>query len=199
MRAGVGLCDISPVGKLDLKGEEIVPVLERLFSPAAVPRVGQVRRAVLTNTDGVPVAEGSCCRLCSDHALMITAPGTVAAVEQAFKQHVGAANGCVHLTNLTSALVAVHLVGPYSHELLHKLTALDLSPLQFPDLTCAQGSVARVHALVVRADVGSELAYEVYCGREYGEYLWDTLMDAGQEFGVVSFGAAAQRLLRAEG
>jgi sarcosine oxidase subunit alpha len=58
--------------------------------------------------------------------------------------------------------------------------------------------VVKVYALVVRADVGGELAYEVYCGREYGDYLWDTLRDAGQEFGAVPFGVTAQRLLRVE-
>ena len=198
VRAGVGLCDISPVGKLDLKGKESVPVLERLFFPSAVPRLGQAQRMVLKNTDGVAVVEELCCRLGSDHVLIITAPGTVAVVEQTLTQYMEAANGCMHLTNLTSALAAVQLVGPYSRDLLCKLTALDLSPRQFADLTCAQGSVAKVHAFVVRADIGSELAYEVYCGREFGEYLWDTLRDAGQEFGVVPFGVAAQRLLRAE-
>ena len=198
VRAGVGLCDISPVGKLDLKGTESVPVLERLFFPSAVPRLGQVQRMVLKNTDRVAVVEGLCCRLGSDHVLIITAPGTVAAAEQTLMQYMEAANGCMHLTNLTSALAAVQLVGPYSRDLLCKLTALDLSPRQFADLTCAQGSVAKVHAFVVHADIGSELAYEVYCGREFGEYLWDTLRDAGQEFGVVPFGVAAQRLLRAE-
>jgi glycine cleavage system aminomethyltransferase T len=77
------------------------------------------------------------------------------------------------------------------------LTALDLSPPQFPDLTCAQGGVAQVHALVIRADVDDELAYEIYCGREFAEYLWNTLRDAGQEFAAVPFGVASQRLLRA--
>src|SRR5438093_3351790 len=198
VRAGVGLCDISPVGKLDLQGKESVPVLERLFFPSAVPQGGQAQRMVLKNTDGVAVVEGLCCRLGSDHVLIITAPDTVAVAEQTLTQYMEAANGCMHLTNLTSALAAVQLVGPYSRDLLCKLTALDLSPRQFADLTCAQGSVAKVHAFVVRADIGSELAYEVYCGREFGEYLWDTLRDAGQEFGVVPFGVAAQRLLRAE-
>ena len=92
----------------------------------------------------------------------------------------------------------VQLVGPHSRDLLGKLTALDLSPPQFGDLTCTQGSVAKVHALSSVPTL-AELAYEVYCGREFGEYLWDTLRDAGQEFGAVPFGVAAQRLLRAEG
>ena len=198
VQAGVGLCDISPVGKLDLKGKESASLLGRMSSPSTVPRVGQAQWTVLKTTDDVGGVEGLCCRLGSDHLLVMTGLDTVATAEQTVKQHMAVVDGCVHLTNLTSALAAVQLVGPYSRDLLSKLTALDLSPRRFADLTCAQGSVAQVYALVVRADAGSELAYEIYCGREFAEYLWDTLRDAGQEFGAVPFGVVAQRRLRAK-
>jgi sarcosine oxidase subunit alpha len=196
VQASVGMCDISPVGKLDLKGEEISPTLERLLSAPALPPIGCVQRAVLQDANSVAGIEGVCCRLGSNHVLLLTEPGALATAEQTLLQHVQATNGCVHLTNLTSALAAVQLVGPYSYALLRKLTALDLSPSRFPDLTCAQGEVAKIHALVVRADIGSEPTYEIYCGREFGEYLWDTLKDAGQEFNAAPFGVAAQRRLR---
>lgn len=198
VRKSVGLCDISPVGKLDLKGKQIAPVLEGLFSPGALPQIGHVQRMALKDTNGISGSEGTCCRLGSDHVLLLTEPSISPLVEQTFTQQMQATDGCIHLTNLTSALAAVQLVGPHSREVLRKLTALDLSPQRFVDLTGAQGSVAKVHAFVVRADVGRELAYEVYYGREFGEYLWDTLKDAGQEFAAVPFGVATQRLLRAE-
>lgn len=199
VRANVGLCDISPTNKLDLKGKELAPVLERLSSSRGLPQIGHSQRVTLRSPDGSTGVEGTCCRLGRDHALLLTEPDTVAPVEQALTQVMKTTPGCIHLTNLTSVLAAVQLVGPRSFELLRKLTALDLSPDQFPDLRCAQGGVAKIQALVVRADVGRTLAYEVYCGREFGEYLWDTLRDAGQEFGVTPFGLAAQRSLRAEG
>jgi sarcosine oxidase subunit alpha len=198
VRKSVGLCDISPVGKLDLKGKQIACVLESLFSLRDMPQVRQVKRMTLNNPSNANGTEVSCCRLVSDHVLLLTEPGALATAEQALTQQIQATDDCLHLTNLTSALAAVQLVGPHSRELLRKLTALDLSPQQFADLTCAQGGVAKMHALVVRANLGSELAYEVYCGREFGEYLWDTLRDAGREFGAVPFGVATQRLLRTE-
>ena len=198
VREGVGLCDISPVGKLDLKGKQIARVFESLFSLCDLPQTGQMQRMALNNPNHTSRMEVSCCRLVSDHVLLLTEPGALAEVEQALTHQVQATDDCIHLTNLTSALAAVQLVGRNSRELLQKLTAFDLSPLRFGDLTCAQGGVAKVHALVVRADLGPQLAYEVYCGREFGEYLWDTLRDAGQEFGAVPFGVATQRLLRAE-
>lgn len=198
VQEGVGLCDISPVEKLDLKGKQIARALESLFSLRDLPQIGQVKRMALNNPTGTSGIEVSCCRLGGDHVLLLTEPGALATVEHALTQQIKATNECIHLTNLTSALAAVQTVGPYSRELLRKLTALDLSPQRFVDLTCAQGSVAKVHALVIRADLGPELAYEVYCGREFGEYLWDTLRDAGQEFGAVPFGVATQHLLRTE-
>jgi sarcosine oxidase subunit alpha len=198
VREGVGLCDISPVGKLDLKGKQFVPLFEFFFSPSALPQIGHVQRMALSDPNHASEIEVSCCRLGNDRVLLLTKPDTLAMVEQAFTRRIKATEDCLHLTNLTSALAGVQLVGPQSCELLQKLTALDLSPQQFVDLTCAQGSVAKMHALVVRADLGPELTYEVYCGREFGEYLWDTLRDAGREFGAVPFGVATQRLLRAE-
>jgi sarcosine oxidase subunit alpha len=198
VREGVGLCDISPMGKLDLKGKQIALVFESLFSLRDLPQIGQVKRMTLNNPNHTSRIEMSCCRLVSDHVLFLTEPGALAEVEQALIHLVQATDDCAHLTNLTSALAAVQLVGRNSRELLQKLTAFDLSPRRFVDLTCAQGGVAKVHALVARADLGPQLAYEVYCGREFGDYLWDTLRDAGQEFGAVPFGVATQRLLRAQ-
>jgi sarcosine oxidase, subunit alpha len=198
VREGVGLCDISPVGKLDLKGKRIARVFESLFSLRDLPQPGRVQRMALSNSNGMSGVEGNYCHLGSDRVLFLIGPGAPEAVGQAFSRQIQATGHCVHLTNITSVLAAVQLVGPRSRELLRKLTALDLSPRQFADLTCAQGGVAKVHALVVRADLGPELAYEIYCGREFGQYLWETLGDAGREFGVVPFGVATQRLLRAE-
>jgi sarcosine oxidase, subunit alpha len=199
VRERVGLCDISPVRKLDLKGRQLAPVLERLFSPGTLPPVGHGQRMAQKDADGSIGVKGVCCRLSGDHVVLLIEPGAPLTAEQTLTRQLNMADECIHLTDLTSALAAVQLVGPCSRELLRKLTALDLSPHRFADLTCAQGEVAKVHALVIRADVGSKLAYEVYCGREFAEYLWDTLRDAGQEFRTLPLGVAAQRLLRAEG
>ena len=89
----------------------------------------------------------------------------------------------------------MQIAGPCSRDLLRKLTALDLRPVQFPDLSCAQGSLASIHALVIRADMQTHLSYQVSCRREFGAYLWEVLLDAGQEFGALPVGMAAQRRL----
>ena len=204
VHTSVGMCDISPVGKLDLKGTDLSAVLEQRLSFDAAPQIGHVERIRLTGVVGVGGIsrpnglDGLCCRLTHDNVLLTTPAGTRSALEQLClekRQESSTPDTCAHLTDLTSALTAIQLVGPASPELLSKLISLDLSPSQFPDLRCAQASIATVHAMLIRADIGSHLTYEIYCRRECGEYMWETLYDAGQEFGVIPFGLATQRLL----
>ncbi len=80
--------------------------------------------------------------------------------------------------------------------MLAKLTDLDLSAQALPYLRVVQGKVAGVPAIILRIGFVGELGYEMHFPAEYGEYMWDTLMEAGKEFGIAPFGMEAQRILR---
>ena len=177
------------------------PDLSPGLSPETLPgrtvvRVTPQALHIDPDTSGLP--GGLVCSLARNHARLISSPGTAAAVQSHLEAvtQPAAASACVHLTDVTSSFTAVQIAGPRSRDLLRKLTALDLRPAQFPDLSCAQGSLANVHALVIRADIQTHLSYQVYYGREFGEYVWEALLDAGQEFGALPFGMAAQRQLQ---
>ena len=206
IREQVGLSDISPLAKLDMQGNDVLAALGQKLSPGlslglsleTVPVGRAVRipaQALNAQTDGL------LCSLARNHARLISPPGTAGAVHTRVESVIQqtADSACIHLTDVTSNFTALQIAGPRSRALLRKLTALDLRPAQFPDLSCAQGSLAGIHALVIRADIQAHLAYQVYCGREFGEYLWDALLDAGQEFGARPFGLTAQRQLHAQG
>ena len=205
----VGLSDISPLAKLDMQGNNAFAALVQWLSPdlslglspetlpgRTVVRVTPQALHIDPDTSGLP--GGLVCSLARNHARLISSPGTAAAVQSHLEAvtQPAAASACVHLTDVTSSFTAVQIAGPRSRDLLRKLTALDLRPAQFPDLSCAQGSLANVHALVIRADIQTHLSYQVYYGREFGEYVWEALLDAGQEFGALPFGMAAQRQLQ---
>ena len=206
IREQVGLSDISPLAKLDIQGNDVLAALGQKLSLGlslglsleTVPVGRAVRipaQALNAQTDGL------LCSLARNHARLISPPGTAGAVHTRVESVIQqtADSACIHLTDVTSNFTALQIAGPRSRALLRKLTALDLRPAQFPDLSCAQGSLAGIHTLVIRADIQAHLAYQVYCGREFGEYLWDALLDAGQEFGARPFGLATQRQLHAQG
>src|SRR5262249_22757483 len=105
---------------------------------------------------------------------------------------------CVHVTNVTSAYAAINLAGPRSREVLQKLTAADVSAQAAPYLAAGHAEGARVPALLLRIGFVGELGYEMHFPAEYGEHLWQALIEAGREFGIRPFGVEAQRILRLE-
>jgi sarcosine oxidase subunit alpha len=82
--------------------------------------------------------------------------------------------------------------------LLAKLTDLDLSTAAIPYMASARGRVAGVQTLLLRIGFVGELGYEMHYPAEYGEHLWNAVMEAGMSFGVAPFGVEAQRVLRLE-
>jgi len=190
VRRSVGIIDVSPRAKLDLKGEDVQSTLNRSFQnpPSLVGRAAPCLIPALPS----PI---TCCKLCDDQALLISEPGSHRALIDHLSR-LSESSPCAHLTDLTSALAGICVAGPMSRQVLSKLTELDLAEGDFPNLSCAQGKLANVHALVIRADNGAGPAYDVYFGREYGEFVWEAIMEAGEEFRIQPFGLKALELLR---
>jgi sarcosine oxidase subunit alpha len=175
IRSAVGLQDVSPLGKLDVKGSGADG---RLSQCARLESV----RAALLHKPG--------------HALLLTAPRRESMVRDSLTGVFAGSPGCVHITDVTSALTALALVGPRATELLAGLTSIDLRPRTLRDRTSADCTVAHVHATIYRSDWGEVPAYLVLVGREVGEYVWSTIQHAGGKLGLTPFGTAAERLLR---
>lgn len=74
--------------------------------------------------------------------------------------------------------------GEAAPDMLSKLCAIDFRPHRFDDLTIAQTSVARLTAIVLRADVGELLTYHVLADSAAAVYLLSCLRDAAEEFGA---------------
>jgi sarcosine oxidase subunit alpha len=173
---GVGLQDVSAIGKLDLKGRDV----ERLLA------------------GGAPQDHFSVLRLTPEHVLFLTRPGYQGQVAELLLHALRQGATCAHLTDLTSALSAFALVWPRAREVLAKLTPLDLRPQAFPDGACAQGGLAKIHVIISREDWGRLPAYRLLVQRELGEYAWEVIREAGESLGLIPFGLASERLLRGE-
>ena len=182
LRDAVGICDISPTGKLVLHGDidgHLAGVLWQA-GPSDVGSVGVVQPAADSEIEEMVMA-----RLAGDEALLLTAPNQAPLVTGLLDVN---DERCAHSVDVTSVLAGVKIAGPLAQRLLAGVTEMDTSPAAFPDMSCAQGSASLVHATLLRHDQGGLPGYELYFGREYGEYMWDTLMEAGEPHGVVPFG-----------
>ncbi len=76
------------------------------------------------------------------------------------------------------------VTGTDAPQMLEKVCSLDWSDAMTPDGAVASASVAKVTCDIARCDADSTPTYMIFCDRSFGQYLFDALIDAGDEFGL---------------
>lgn len=104
----------------------------------------------------------------------------------------------VYLVNRTGQTTAINLAGPYSRNLLTKLTDLPLNDDAFPYLGIREGNIQGIPARLMRVGFIGELSFEIHVPYQHGNALWKLLIQEGSSFGIRPFGVEAQRRLRLE-
>jgi len=113
---------------------------------------------------------------------LLAPPGAAATVIDRWRPADG--DGHVSVIDLTHGRALVRLTGTDAAPLLSKLCAIDLADAVTPNGSAFRSSVAKVAADVIRDDVGDDRSYLLHCERSSGQYFFDALLDAGQEFGI---------------
>ena len=186
LRDTVGVSDISPVGKLRVVGAGAAAAVGALTPPATELAAGKVSEVgSLAELSGGNLLAAW---LTADELLVLTPTGQVQAALDAMPNLDAI---CAHVVDITSGLCGVSIIGPASTRLISRITDLNISPRAMPDLTCAQARFADVQGLLLRRNIQSIPAYQLYASREFGEYLWDALIDAATETGGGPVGTEA--------
>ena len=90
----------------------------------------------------------------------------------------------VTVVDLTHGRALIRLTGARSADVLAKETSVDLSDNVRRDGVALRTAVAGLATDIVRDDQAGVPSYLVHCERSSGQYLFDSLLDAGDEFGV---------------
>jgi heterotetrameric sarcosine oxidase gamma subunit len=184
-----GICDATPLTKIDFQGKDAAASLARNLV-GAIPRLGFHNRARLSGNE--KAGEIQVARLKTERFLVFGRPDARDDLMSRFAEPVTDLE-CAHVTDLTSAFAALRLVGPSSAAVLKKICALDVDGLASGQ--CAQAPVARVAAVVLRDDLATWIGYLILVSRDYGEYVWKSMLSAGGlHFG--HFGLTAEKLIR---
>ena len=105
----------------------------------------------------------------------------------------------VQLTAVTSQWAAMAVAGPRSRNVLSSVFVdIDFSNSSFPFMGNSHGRLDDIPVRLNRLSFSGEMAYEVYVPAGYGEEVWQTIYDAGQEYGLVPYGSEALNILRTE-
>jgi sarcosine oxidase, subunit alpha len=203
VRENVGIIDVTPIGKLDLRGPDVPRLLNLLYvNKWSKLEIGRVRYGVMCTEDGVVLDDGVTGRLGAEHYLMSTTSSGAATVWEWVEnwlqtEHPG---WQVHVTPVTTAYASINVAGPKARRLIERVTdGVDLSNEAFPYMHVRTGSVAGVSSSVLwRIGFTGELSYELHVPAAYGLHVWETLLAEGADLGAAAFGVEAQRILRLE-
>lgn len=202
VRSGVGIIDVSPIGKIDLRGRDVAKLLEFVYvNRWAKLDVGKVRYGVMCGDDGVIFDDGVTGRLGLEHYMMSTTSGGAGTVWNWLDEwlQTGFPDWDVRMTAVTDGYASINVAGPFSRELVSRLTRIDLDPDVFGYMEVRTGAVAEVDdCFVWRIGFTGELSFEIHVPASHGLTVWEALLEAGADLGVSPFGVEAQRILRLE-
>ena len=179
----VALVDETPNGKLLLEGDHAESVLMDAF-----------------DLDPLKINEGrdGTYRLRNDLFFISTPPGGEIRAQKKLMTAVAASEQFATVTDITHGRAEIRVIGPDSQALLSKICGLDFHPSVFSNGTAKQSSLAKTTQLIIRCDIGELPAFSIIGVQSLGAYIWDTMMEAGREFGIVPIGPVALAALEAE-
>jgi heterotetrameric sarcosine oxidase gamma subunit len=114
--------------------------------------------------------------------LLLAAPGTSPAVAGRVEEVQD--EGLVSAFDATHGRALVRITGARAPDLLAKVCAIDFADEVTPNGAAFRSSVAKLVTDIVRDDIGGARSYLLHCERSSGQYLFDALIDAGEEFSI---------------
>ena len=202
VRKNVGVCDVTTLGKIDVKGPDAAEFLNRVYTNAWLKLpVGKARYGVMLREDGIVMDDGTTTRVSENHYHMTTTTAQAANVLSHLEYYLQIVwpELNVNVVSTTEQWAGAAIAGPKSRELLQKLFPdTDCSNEGLPFMGFIETKLFGVYARIFRISFSGELAYEVNVESDYGNFMWEKIIEIGNEFKIQPYGTEALSTLRIE-
>jgi aminomethyltransferase len=193
VRNKVGLFDLSHMGEFIVTGKDAARFVQKVtVNDVSALNEWQIQYSCMCYPDGGIVDDLLVYRLPDRYMLVVNA----ACLQKDFAWLDENLTGDVTLEDHSDDTGLIAIQGPLAQALFSKVTDYDLDSLSFYWATEAEVCGQRV--LFSRTGYTGEDGFELYLKPDICHDVWDTLMDAGREFGVGSVGLGARDSLRLE-
>lgn len=195
VRKQAGLFDVSHMGEVIISGPDALFNINNLFTNDFTNmQDGRVRYSPMCNEEGGVVDDLIVYRMAGDqYFVVINAANRHKDVEW-IKNHL---TGDVVFHDVSDSYAQIALQGPKSRAILAKVAKEEEIPAKYYTFTECM-AVADAACLVSQTGYTGEHGYEIYCkpGDAYG--IWNALLAAGKEDGLIPCGLGARDTLRLE-
>ncbi len=202
VRENVGICDVTTLGKIDIKGPDAAEFLNRVYTNAWMKLpVGKARYGLMLREDGIVMDDGTTTRISENHYHMTTTTAQAANVLSHLEYYLQIVwpELNVNVVSTTEQWAGAAIAGPKSRDMLSKLYPdLDVSNDALPFMGYKEADFFGVPSRIFRISFSGELAYEINVKSDHGMFMWEKMMDVGKEFGNQPYGTEALSTLRIE-
>ena len=202
VRENVGICDVTTLGKIDIKGPDAAEFLNRIYTNAWLKLpVGKARYGVMLREDGMIMDDGTTTRISENHYHMTTTTAQAANVLSHLEYYLQIVwpELNVNVVSTTEQWAGAAIAGPKSRDMLAKLFPnLNVSNDALPFMGYVESDLFGVPARIFRISFSGELAFEVNVESNHGLFMWEKMMEIGEEFKNQPYGTEALSTLRIE-
>ena len=199
VRTGVGIFDVSHMGDIRLAGPQALVAVQHIsMNDASKLAINQAQYSALLYSEGTFVDDVIVHRLGEEEYLLVINAGTREKDFSWVRENTRQFNCAVE--NLSDDFTQIAIQGPKAVDLLQKLTDTDLGAVKFYWVT--RGRLCGfVDILMGRTGYTAEDGFEIYVpsDEEASARVWNEILAAGKQFGVVPCGLGARNTLRLEG
>jgi 4-methylaminobutanoate oxidase (formaldehyde-forming) len=191
----VGLFELSPFSKYEIKGEGAYDELQRLCTANIKDDIGKCTYTHMLNEGGGIETDLTVVCINKNHFRIISS----AAVRTHDKAHIlKHLSNSVEFKDVTDDLICLGIFGPKSRELLSKITNENLSNENFKFGTSRNVNFGTIKVWVQRLSYVGELGYELYLESNNAKKIYDLIVTSGKDFGLTHCGAHTMDTMRME-
>lgn len=199
VRNAAGLFDLSHMGEIWVNGPDAGKFLSyALISNLEPLKVGKAKYSMIAADDGGIIDDLISYRFADDKFLVVPNAGNTDAVWEAFQER--AADFDVELKNESLDVAMIAIQGPKAAEILVPLVEDNKQDEVFNlgYYAATMGKVAKKFAIIARTGYTGEDGFELIVYNSDAPELWNDLLKAGEEYGLLPCGLAARDSLRLE-
>lgn len=198
VRKNVGLQDLTSMGQVDIQG----PGAERLVSRLLVGSIfnlhpGQIRYSTICTEEGLIVDDVTAYKFSEEHFMIVTSSAPRKETFRWISEHAQGMRGA-YVNDISGAVALLSVQGPRSRDFLASIVD---DPTGFFDLRFfrfGQNVINGTELLISRSGYTGELGFELFVPAEEAMPLWDHLLLAGRNYGLMPYGVSAMQSLRIE-
>ena len=195
VREKAGLFDVSHMGEVLCQGKDALANLQKLLTNDFTNMVdGQARYSPMCNENGGTVDDLIVYkREDNDYFIVVNAANK----DKDYQWMLDHQFGEVTFTDASSQYGQIALQGPKAMEILKKLTAEENIPKKYYHAVF-DTEVAGIPCIISKTGYTGEDGVELYLASENAEKMWDALLEAGKDEGLIPCGLGARDTLRME-